>query len=194
MKFLNIKEYIIIIKDEKINNSSNTKSQKENSGFQEQVLTYLTSTKERIIDLTFVSGYKGYFPIFNKNINDRFQEFNNKISRKLNLENKEEEGNSYSIHDFPQKPKTLNVNKNSINSINKNSINSINNINQKLKNDSMNQNIKKMEIENEEGESLNGKESGTKSNQSSLNMPDNNIQSKKSEYKSENKDKTKINE
>lgn len=136
-------------KDEKINNSSNTKSQKENSGFQEQVLTYLTSTKERIIDLTFVSGYKGYFPIFNKNINDRFQEFNNKISRKLNLENKEEEGNSYSIHDFPQKPKTLNVNKNSINSINKNSINSINNINQKLKNDSMNQNIKKMEIENE---------------------------------------------
>ena len=50
-------------KDEKINNSSNTKSQKENSGFQEQVLTYLTSTKERIIDLTFVSGYKGYFKL-----------------------------------------------------------------------------------------------------------------------------------
>ena len=48
--------------------------------------------------------------------------------------------------------------------------------------------------ENEEGESLNGKESGTKSNQSSLNMPDNNIQRKKSENKSENKDKTKINE
>ena len=45
--------------------------------------------------------------------------------------------------------------------------------------------------ENEEGESLNGKESGTKSNQSSLNMPDNNIQRKKSENKSEKKVKRK---
>ena len=134
--------------EETIDKSNNSKPQKENFGFQEQVLTYLTSTKERIIDLTFVNGYKGYFPIFNKNFNDRFQEFNNRSSSKFNLENKEE-GNSFSINDFPQKPKHLNVNKNSINSINKNTINSINNINQKLKNDSQNQNIKKMEIENE---------------------------------------------
>ena len=128
------------IEDDKIDNSNtiNNSSQKENFGFQEQVLTYLTSTKERIINLAFEMTYKGYFPIFNKNINDRFQEFNNMSSNKFDIVNKTEE-NSSSINDFPQKPKTLNVNKNSINSINKkinkNEFNTINNINQKLKPD-----------------------------------------------------------
>ena len=128
------------IEDDKIEDSNimNNNSQKENFGFQEQVLTYLTSTKERIINLAFEMTYKGYFPIFNKNINDRFQEFNNISSNNINIENKTED-NSSSINDFPQKPKTLNVNKNSIYSINKktnkNQFNSINNINQKLKPD-----------------------------------------------------------
>ena len=128
------------IEDDKIDDSNtiNNRSQKENFGFQEQVLTYLTSTKERIINLAFEMTYKGYFPIFNKNINDRFQEFNNMSSNKFDIVNKTEE-NSSSINDFPQKPKTLNVNKNSINSINKkinkNEFNTINNINQKLKPD-----------------------------------------------------------
>ena len=128
------------IEDDKIDDSNtiNNRSQKENFGFQEQVLTYLTSTKERIINLAFEMTYKGYFPIFNKNINDRFQEFNNMSSNKFDIVNKTEE-NSLSINDFPQKPKTLNVNKNSINSINKktnkNEFNTINNINQKLKPD-----------------------------------------------------------
>ena len=128
------------IEDDKIDDSNtiNNSSQKENFGFQEQVLTYLTSTKERIINLAFEMTYKGYFPIFNKNINDRFQEFNNMSSNKFDIVNKTEE-NSLSINDFPQKPKTLNVNKNSINSINKkinkNEFNTINNINQKLKPD-----------------------------------------------------------
>ena len=128
------------IEDDKIDDSNtiNNSSQKENFGFQEQVLTYLTSTKERIINLAFEMTYKGYFPIFNKNINDRFQEFNNMSSNKFDIINKTEE-NSSSINDFPQKPKTLNVNKNSINSINKkinkNEFNTINNINQKLKPD-----------------------------------------------------------
>ena len=128
------------IEDDKIDDSNtiNNSSQKENFGFQEQVLTYLTSTKERIINLAFEMTYKGYFPIFNKNINDRFQEFNNMSSNKFDIVNKTEE-NSSSINDFPQKPKTLNVNKNSINSINKkinkNEFNIINNINQKLKPD-----------------------------------------------------------
>ena len=121
--------------DSKILNNNNN-IQQENFGLQEQVVTYLTSTKERIINLAFEMGYKGYFPIFNKNINDRFQEFHNISSNKL--ENKIE-GNSSSINDIPQKPKTLNVNKNSIDSNNKkmdkNQINSINNINQKLKSD-----------------------------------------------------------
>ena len=121
--------------DSKILNNNNN-IQQENFGLQEQVVTYLTSTKERIINLAFEMGYKGYFPIFNKNINDRFQEFHNISSNKL--ENKIE-GNSSSINDIPQKPKTLNVNKNSINSNNKkmdkNQINSINNINKKLKSD-----------------------------------------------------------
>ena len=128
------------IEEDKIDDSNtiNNRSQKENFGFQEQVLTYLTSTKERIINLAFEMTYKGYFPIFNKNINDRFQEFNNMSSNKFDIVNKTEE-NSSSINDFPQKPKTLNVNKNSINSINKkinkNEFNTINNINQKLKPD-----------------------------------------------------------
>ena len=128
------------IEEDKIDDSNtiNNSSQKENFGFQEQVLTYLTSTKERIINLAFEMTYKGYFPIFNKNINDRFQEFNNMSSNKFDIINKTEE-NSSSINDFPQKPKTLNVNKNSINSINKktnkNEFNTINNINQKLKPD-----------------------------------------------------------
>ena len=142
---LSSKNNIINLKeneDEKIEDSNNiNNSQQENFGFQEQVLTYLTSTKERIINLAFEMGYKGYFPIFNKNINERFQEFNNISSSKFHFENNTE-GNSSSINDFPQKPKTLNVNKNSINSINKrvnkNAINSINNINQKLKPDSIN--------------------------------------------------------
>ena len=135
---INLNENEIV--DDKIDDSNtiNNRSQKENFGFQEQVLTYLTSTKERIINLAFEMTYKGYFPIFNKNINDRFQEFNNMSSNKFDIINKTEE-NSSSINDFPQKPKTLNVNKNSINSINKkinkNEFNTINNINQKLKPD-----------------------------------------------------------
>ena len=155
------------IEDDKIEDSNiiNNNSQKENFGFQEQVLTYLTSTKERIINLAFEMTYKGYFPIFNKNINDRFQEFNNISSNKFDIVNKTED-NSSSFNDFPQKPKTLNVNKNSIYSINKkidkNEFNTINNINKKLKPDIKyfpnqdtinleNQNLKKndMEIEDE---------------------------------------------
>ena len=141
---LNSKNNIINLNENEIedkiddSNTINNSSQKENFGFQEQVLTYLTSTKERIINLAFEMTYKGYFPIFNKNINDRFQEFNNMSSNKFDIINKTEE-NSSSINDFPQKPKTLNVNKNSINSINKkinkNEFNTINNINQKLKPD-----------------------------------------------------------
>ena len=154
------------IEDDKIEDSNiiNNNSQKENFGFQEQVLTYLTSTKERIINLAFEMTYKGYFPIFNKNINDRFQEFNNMSSNKFDIVNKTED-NSSSFNDFPQKPKTLNVNKNSIYSINKkidkNEFNTINNINKKLKPDIKyfpnqdtinleNQNLKKNDMEIED--------------------------------------------
>ena len=145
------KNYNIIPKDKTINNNIinlkeneeeniednkiNTNSQQENFGIQEQVLTYLTSTKERMVDLVFEIGYKGYFPIFNKDINDRLQQFHNISTQNINLENNKNEKAS-NKNDFPQIPKTLNVNKNSIHSINKktniNSINSINEVNQKL--------------------------------------------------------------
>jgi len=145
------KNYNIIPKDKTINNNIinlkeneeeniednkiNTNSQQENFGIQEQVLTYLTSTKERMVDLVFEIGYKGYFPIFNKDINDRLQQFHNISTQNINLENNKNEKTS-NKNDFPQIPKTLNVNKNSIHSINKktniNSINSINEVNQKL--------------------------------------------------------------
>ena len=128
---INIKE-----NDEDNDNIFNTNPQQENYGFQEQVLTYLTSTKERIFDLVFEMGYKGYFPIFNKDINDRLQQFNDIIKNNLHLENNRRDDSS-DVNDLPQIPKTFNVNKNSINSINKNTninkINSINDVNQKLK-------------------------------------------------------------
>ena len=146
-----IKNYNFITKDKNINNNMinlkeneeenaednkiNSNSKQENFGIQEQVLTYLTSTKERMVDLVFEIGYKGYFPIFNKDINDRLQQFYNISTKKINLENHKNEKQS-NKNDSPQIPKTLNVNKNSIHSINKktniNSINSINDINQKL--------------------------------------------------------------
>ena len=145
------KDYNIIPTDKNINNNMinlkeneeenaednkiNSNSKQENFGIQEQVLTYLTSTKERMVDLVFEIGYKGYFPIFNKDINDRLQQFYNISTKKINLENHKNEKQS-NKNDSPQIPKTLNVNKNSIHSINKktniNSINSINDINQKL--------------------------------------------------------------
>ena len=110
--------------------------QQENFGLQEQVLTYLTSTTERMVDLVFEMTYKGYFPIFNKKINERLKEFNNISSQNVNLENNNKE-NITGINDLPQIPKTFNVNKNSINSINKNtninSINSVKDENQKIK-------------------------------------------------------------
>ena len=115
-------------------NKINNNIQQENFGLQEQVLTYLTSTKERMVELVFEMGYKGYFPIFNKNINDRFQQFCNISSQHINLENDKKE-NVLGANDLPQIPKSLNVNKNSINSINKNTnINSINSINDKNNN------------------------------------------------------------
>ena len=110
--------------------------QQENFGLQEQVLTYLTSTTERMVDLVFEMTYKGYFPIFNKKINERLKEFNNISSQNVNLENNNKE-NITGINDLPQIPKAFNVNKNSINSINKNtninSINSVKDENQKIK-------------------------------------------------------------
>ena len=207
------------IEDDKIDNSNtiNNSSQKENFGFQEQVLTYLTSTKERIINLAFEMTYKGYFPIFNKNINDRFQEFNNMSSNKFDIINKTEE-NSSSINDFPQKPKTLNVNKNSINSINKkinkNEFNTINNINQKLKPDVKhfsnqdtinfeNPHIKnnEMEIENDLN-NINDDDSHNNSNESEKNVNNSffstdiytccNFESLYNYYANNSKDNTKI--
>ena len=137
-KIINTNNIINLKENEEENaedNKINTNLQQENSGIQEQVLTYLTSTKERMVDLVFEIGYKGYFPIFNKDINDRLQQFHNISTQNINLENHKNEKKS-NKNDFPQIPKTLNVNKNSINSINKkmniNSINSINDINQKL--------------------------------------------------------------
>ena len=88
----NSKSNIINLKeneDEKIKDSktlnNNNNIQPENFGFQEQVVTYLTSTKERIINLAFEMGYKGYFPLFNKNINERLQEFHNISSNNFNV-------------------------------------------------------------------------------------------------------------
>ena len=183
------KNYNIIPKDKNINNNIinlkeneeenveenkiNTNSQQENFGIQEQVLTYLTSTKERMVDLVFEIGYKGYFPIFNKDINDRLQQFHNISTQNINLENNKNEKAS-NKNDFPQIPKTLNVNKNSIHSINKktniNSINSINDINQKLESNinsffnsgifsSNNQNkVEKMNVEQDNNNIINSYE------------------------------------
>ena len=156
-------------------NKINTNSQQENFGIQEQVLTYLTSTKERMVDLAFEIGYKGYFPIFNKDINNRLQQFHNISTQNINFENHKKEKSS-GKNDFPQIPKTLNINKNSINSINKktniNSINSINDVNQKLEsninsffnsgifssNNQNQNNIEKMNVEQDNNNIINSYE------------------------------------
>jgi hypothetical protein len=195
-----IKNYNFIAKDKNLNNNLinlkeneeenaednkiNTNLQQENSGIQEQVLTYLTSTKERMVDLVFEIGYKGYFPIFNKDINDRLQQFYNISTKKINLENHKNEKKT-NKNDSPQIPKTLNVNKNSIHSINKktniNSINSINDINKKLESNinsffnsgifsSNNQNkMEKMNVEQDNNNIINSYENKQNDKEISIN-------------------------
>ena len=111
----------------------------DSSRYTEQVLTYLTSTKERMVDLVVEMGFKGLSPLFLMGeynvVNESFKKFNN-----ISLEDYQNKGISFEINneknnddmdDLPQKTKTLNVNKNSINSINKNNniINFINPLN-----------------------------------------------------------------
>ena len=127
-------------KDSINEDGSNKNSGQENSGLQEQVLTYLVSAKERMVDLIFEIGYKGYFPIFNNDINVRFQRFYNMSAQNINLE-KDDKDHNLGVNDFPQKPKCLNANKNSINSINKNiRINPDNSINEENQSESSNNN------------------------------------------------------
>ena len=163
---------IINLNNNDRNNSKiiNSNTQQENYGFQEQVLTYLTSTKERMVDLVFEMGYKGYFPFFNKDINNRLQQFNDITKNKINLE-KNRKDDSNEINDFPQIPKTFNVNKNSINSINKttniNSINSINDAKQKIKTN-MNS-LLNLEIFNNYNEIKTGQNNNQNNNQNNKN-------------------------
>lgn len=143
-----------------INNGSN---QKVNEGFQEQVLTFLISAKEKMIDLVFETSNKNQSQNINQNMenlfpgeindmNHRFQKLNNNLNYYINLENGDKNdynNNNKKISDknlnqinndtisenkssdnrsemniddcSPQKPKTFNVNNNSINCMNNNS-------------------------------------------------------------------------
>ena len=109
-KIQNIKKYYNYSKIEnnneediemKINNGS---TQKVNEGFQDQVLTFLISAKEKIIDLVFETSYKiqnqnqnqnqqnnlkNIFPNEINDMNNRFQKLNN-----MNFENNEKKENN----------------------------------------------------------------------------------------------------
>ena len=109
-KIQNIKKYYNYSKIEnnneediemKINNGS---TQKVNEGFQDQVLTFLISAKEKIIDLVFETSYKNQnqnqnqnqqnnlkniFPNEINDMNNRFQKLNN-----MNFENNEKKENN----------------------------------------------------------------------------------------------------
>ena len=103
-KIQNIKKYYNYSKIEnndeedikmKINNGS---SQKVNEGFQDQVLTFLISAKEKIIDLVFETSdkhqnqqnnIKNIFPNEINDMNIRFQKLNNNLNLYMNFENNE---------------------------------------------------------------------------------------------------------
>ena len=103
-KIQNIKKYYNYSKIEnnveedikmKINNGS---SQKVNEGFQDQVLTFLISAKEKILDLVFETSdkhqnqqnnIKNIFPNEINDMNIRFQKLNNNLNLYMNFENNE---------------------------------------------------------------------------------------------------------
>ena len=109
-------------------NDPQQRSTDSSNYYTEQVLTYLTSTKERMVDLVVEMGFKGLSPLFLMDeynvVNESFKKFNN-ISledyqnKGIFFENNNEKSNE-DKDDLPQKTKTIIVNKNSINSINKN--------------------------------------------------------------------------
>ena len=161
-KIRNIKKYYSYLKGENINEeedneiaNNNGSSQKENEGFQEQVLTFLISAKEKMVDLVFETNKNQNNE---KNIENIFQSGMNNLNFYLNYDNNEKNENSkkYSSNNLniinnnndnisenkysdnksdmaiddcsPQKPKAFNANNNSINHMS-NSRNNINNLN-----------------------------------------------------------------
>ena len=154
-KIRSIKKYYNYLKVEnnqeedleiEINNGS---SQKVNEGFQEQVLTFLISAKEKMVDLVFETtnnknqNYQNKFENFslgginnlklsmnfeNTDKNEDIKKFSNNNLNIINNTNDNISENKYSdnksemiIDDCsPQKPKAFNINNNSINSMNNN--------------------------------------------------------------------------
>ena len=176
-KIKNIKKYYNYLKAENNNEEDaeieikNGSSQKVNEGFQDQVLTFLISAKEKMLDLVFITSNKNQnqtntnnniiqnnlenlFPGEINDMNNRFQKLNNNLNFFMNFENVDKNDGNRKISDknlnqinsdtisenkfsdksemniddcSPQKPKTFNVNNNSINYMNNNNQN-INNI------------------------------------------------------------------
>ena len=150
-KINNIKKYYNFSKLEKEEekeeenvNMINGGLQKPNEGFQDQVLTFLISAKEKMLELVFEANknqknIQGVVPEEIKEMNTRFQKLNNNLNHYINLENveKNKKSNDININKIndnnfenksdmiiedisPQKPKTLfiNNNKNDKNNIN----------------------------------------------------------------------------
>ena len=158
-KIRSIKKYYNYLKGENINEeedneiaNNNGSSQKEKEGFQEQVLTFLISAKEKMVDLVFETNKNQNSE---KNIENIFQSGMNNLNFYLNYDNNEKNENNkkYSNNNLniinnnseysdnksdmtiddcsPQKPKAFNANNNSMHymSNSRNNINSINSIN-----------------------------------------------------------------
>ena len=161
-KINNIKKYYNYSKLEKNENEEkeeninmiNGSGQKTNEGFQDQVLTFLISAKEKMLELVYITNknQKNVPNLFPEEINDmntRFQKLNNNLNSYMNLEgndngkkssdkninlnlNQINDNNSDTKSDMviedisPQKPKTFCINNNSRNDKNKNNFNIIN--------------------------------------------------------------------
>ena len=137
-KIKNIKKYynysVLEKKEEKEEeniNIINGSSQKVNEGFQDQVLTFLISAKEKMLELVYITNknqknINEEIPEEIKDMNARFQKLNNnlnfyidyhenKISDKNNI-NQKDDNNSDSKSDMiiedisPQKPKDFSIN------------------------------------------------------------------------------------
>ena len=135
-------------KEEENVNMINGSSQKVNEGFQDQVLTFLISAKEKMLELVYITNknqnnINGPIPEEIKDMNSRFQKLNNNLNiyvdnndnkinnknniNKINDSYSEDNKSDMTIEEnIPQKPKNFNMNMKNIASRNNKNDTSLN--------------------------------------------------------------------
>lgn len=125
-KIQKLKKYYNYLKAENNNEEdiemtiNNGSTQKVNEGFQGQVLTFLISAKEKIIDLVFETSDKSQnqennllnlFPYEINAMNNRFQKLNNNLNLYMNFENMDKSDKNEDNKKLSDKNLNLNMNK-----------------------------------------------------------------------------------